>query len=320
MIRTAVVGVGYLGRFHAQKHKLLADCGAAKGGDPNEDIQFAGVFDANAERASEVAQELGVPVLSTLQEVASKADAVTVASTTSTHFEVAKFFLKQKKHVNLEKPMTATEGEARELLQIARDQSVLLSVGHSERFNPCFRELRQRFERPQFVELRRHAPFRRRGSDVSVVLDLMVHDLDMVLNWCDWRDAIVIRSAMGGRTHSETLDWAECVLSAGPQSFHISVSRVAPQMLRTFRGFQGSWSFAADFQTNEVTADEWRAGGETPINKEQHRLDKADHLLLETEAFLRAVRGQAPLEIPGEQGLRVLEMAFAVERLADRSS
>lgn len=300
MIRAAVVGVGYLGRFHAQKYKSLSSLAT-----------LAGVYDLSSARAEEVAKELGVKAFASLDEVAKNVEAVTIASVTKMHFELAKFFLSKKIHVNVEKPMTVTAAEGRELIEIAAKNGVKLSVGHSERFNPSFVFLRQKFPEPRFLELRRHAPFRLRGSDVSVVLDLMVHDLDMVASWA--QESLEILSATGGKIVSPTLDWAECTLRARNKEFHISVSRVASTMSRSIRGFAGVHSFVSDFQTGDTEVIEWKPGEEAPAKKEQFKQEKKDHLLLETEAFLSAVAGKSPLVIPGEVGLQVLELALAIE-------
>lgn len=307
MIRAAVVGVGYLGRFHAQKYKVLSD-------QPDVGVQLVGVYDASRERGAEVAKELGVKLFSTLEEVAAAVDAVTVASTTKTHFDVAKFFLSQKKHVNVEKPMTVTAAEGAELVSLAEKNKVQLCVGHSERFNPCFQFLREKFSKPQYLELRRHAPFRLRGSDVSVVLDLMVHDLDMVVSWCEPSGApIEIVSAIGGKLHSETLDWAEAELKCKDQKFRISVSRVASAMSRVVRGYQGKTAFTTDFQSCESEVIDWQSGSETPAKKENLKHDKKDHLQLETQAFLAAAQNKAKAVVTGPQGLKVLELAIAIQ-------
>lgn len=310
MVRAAVVGVGYLGRFHAQKYKSLSDS-------KTSGVSLVGVYDASAARCAEIAKELSVKAFATLEEVANEIDAVTIATTTKSHFETARFFLQKKIHVNVEKPMTVTAAEAKELVELAARNGVKLSVGHSERFNPSFQFLRHKFTAPQFLELRRHAPFRLRGSDVSVVLDLMVHDLDMVVSWA--QEPIEIVSALGGSVVAPTLDWAECSLRSGKALYHISVSRVASVMTRVIRGFSGSTSFITDFQTGDTEVTEWQPGSETPLKKDQFKQEKKDHLLLETEAFLNAVQGKAPLMIPGEQGQEVLELALAIEERIRRA-
>lgn len=302
MIRAAVVGVGYLGRFHAQKYRALTD-------ERPQDVRLIGVYDASKSRAQEVAAELSVPALSSLEELPGKVDAVTIASTTLTHFELARFFLSHKIHVNVEKPMTVTGGEARELVALAKKNNCVLAVGHSERFNPCLQFLQDRFPKAGFLEFRRHAPFRLRGNDVSVVLDLMVHDLDMAVSWTD---SLEIETAFGGKVHSSTLDWAECTLKSGSRRFHISVSRVAPLMQRSIRGFNGATSFQCDFQTGDCGISHWKAGSET-AEEEIHRLEKRDHLRLETENFVDAILGKKPVVIPGEQGQLVLELALQIE-------
>lgn len=174
-LRCAVVGVGYLGRFHAQKYKALSES-------PSRNVQMLGVCDASFDRAQTVAAELGVTAFADYRELVGKVDAVTVASTTKTHYEIAKFFLQNGVHVNVEKPMTVTIGEAEELVALANAKNLKLQVGHVERFNPALQAARQKLQTPLFIECHRLAPFKPRGVDVDVVLDLMIHDLDVILS------------------------------------------------------------------------------------------------------------------------------------------
>lgn len=302
MIAAAVVGVGYLGRFHAQKYAALAASGQ---------IQFAGVFDLQPERAKTVAEELNVPVLASLAEIAKVAEAVTVATTTQTHFEVAEFFLQRGLHVNVEKPIAATVEQARALCRLAKQKNVQLCVGHSERFNACFEKMRTEFPKPRFVEFRRHNPYKLRGSDVSVVLDLMIHDLDLVFNWASKPTEIKIETVAGSSIHSPSLDWAECVLSTGRQTFMLSASRVAKVANRAMRGVAGSCSFSADFQSQACEISRWTQGAES-AESDVVILPKRDHLMLETEAFFAAIRGERPV-ITGEDGAAALELATTIE-------
>lgn len=312
MIRTAVVGVGYLGRFHAQKYKQLTESGQCR---------FMGVLDFNPARAQEVGMELGVHVFQDFQELVGQVDAVAIASTTQTHFSLAKQALEAGFHINVEKPMTVTAAEAHELLEIAKKKSLVVAVGHSERFNPVYQDLSRRFTHPQFLEFRRHAPFKLRGSDVSVVLDLMIHDLDLACAWLgDSVHELRLVSARGGRMHSVSLDWAEAEL-LGPQGVNIrlSASRTASSMTRVVRGIQGLTNFQGNFQSMDVEELEWASGDEAPKRKRQETLQKADHLFLETEGFLAAIDAQASGQkslktwISGEQGCHALELALEIE-------
>ena len=152
-----MVGVGYLGRFHAQKYKALT-----------EEAELIGVCDASPERAKVVATELGVSAIDDYRSLAGKVDAVTVASTTRTHYEIAKFFLENGVHVNVEKPMTVTIAEAEELVRLSKSKNLKLQVGHVERFNPALQAAQEKLNKPLFIECHRLAPFKGRGADVNV--------------------------------------------------------------------------------------------------------------------------------------------------------
>ena len=169
MLKTAVIGVGYLGRFHAQKFASLPES------------ELIGVVDINPEQGQKVSDELDVPFYLNFEEVINKVDAVSIAVPTVHHYKSAKTFLANGVHVLLEKPFAETIEEAEELAQLSSDNNVSLQIGHLERFNPVFAEFQQLIDQPKFIENIRIAPFPKRGTDVDVILDLMIHDIDLVL-------------------------------------------------------------------------------------------------------------------------------------------
>ena len=167
-IRAAVVGVGYLGRFHAQKYAQLPEC------------TLIGVVDSQAEAAARVGAELQAPVYHDFHDLLGKVDAVSVVTQTPMHFEITRAFLESGAHVLVEKPITETTTQAQELIGIARKARRVLQVGHLERFNPAIFAVEPLLRAPGFIECQRLAPFRERGTDVNVVLDLMIHDIDLI--------------------------------------------------------------------------------------------------------------------------------------------
>ena len=168
MLKTAVIGVGYLGRFHAQKYAML----------PGSEL--VSVVDIDPEQGQKVADELEVSFFLDFHEVLDQVDAVSIVVPTVHHYEMAKAFMEKNIHVLLEKPFAATIEEAKELEQLSRDKNVCLQIGHLERFNPVFTEFQQLIGEPKFIENIRIAPFPKRGTDVDVILDLMIHDIDLV--------------------------------------------------------------------------------------------------------------------------------------------
>jgi predicted dehydrogenase len=301
--RGAVVGVGYLGTFHAQKYKALSQ---------ELGFEFVGVCDATPAQAQKVAADLGVASFSKPEELIGKVDFVTVATSTPYHYELAKLFLKNKIHVNVEKPMTVLVKEAEELVELAKANNVQLAVGHSERFSPVLAEMKSHIQKPVLVELQRHAPFKARGSEVSVILDLMIHDIDLMLSMDP--SGVVLTSAAHGHLVSETEDWVTASFSfqSGLRAM-ISVSRAASAMTRTMKVFSKDKVVIGNFQTGdvEIGSPESREGIQamayTTVNA-----GRGDNLLLETRNFFLAILGKENLRVPGQDGLRALRLAEEV--------
>jgi predicted dehydrogenase len=301
-LRTAVVGVGYLGRFHAQKHRAL------------DGVELVGVCDPATERCRAVAAEVGTRAFADHRELLGKVDAVTIAASTSEHFELARFFLEHGVHALVEKPMTRTSAEAAELTELAKRRGLVLQVGHVERFNPALLSAREKLTAVRFIECHRLAPFRARGADVNVILDVMIHDLDVILSLVDARPTSV--SAVGIPVITDDVDIANARIEfANGAIANVTASRVSTSAQRRFRVFQPNQYVAIDFGHGEVRRvtkeGEWREG-ESPLKEETWNLDKGDALLAETEAFVSAIAGEAPCLVTGEDGLAALELAEAI--------
>jgi predicted dehydrogenase len=300
-VRAAVAGVGYLGRFHAQKYKAI------------NQVDLVGVFDANPTRAQEVAKELSVPVFQSLQDMVGKVDIVTVAATTSAHYEICKFLLSNKIHVNVEKPITTTSQQGEELCAIAKKNNLKLQVGHVERFNPALKAAHSKLKTPLFIECHRLAPFKPRGVDVNVVLDLMIHDLDMILHLVQSKPVKV--DAIGTPVITKTFDIANARIEfASGAVANVTSSRVSLQAQRKFRVFQDSQYLSLDFGTGEIRlmtkTGEWSSPeAPPPIESESWNLEKSDALLAETEAFVDSVINNKPCVVTGEDGINALRLA-----------
>src|SRR3990167_4930703 len=169
-IKTAVIGVGYLGKYHVEKYATLPQS------------QLIAICDIDSENTQELSEKYAIKVTNEYRSLANEIDAVSIATPTTSHFEIAKFFLKNKKHVFIEKPITTTLREANSLIRLARKKNVILQVGHIERFNPAFKFIASFAQKTRFIEAQRLTSFKLRGSDVSVILDLMIHDIDIVLS------------------------------------------------------------------------------------------------------------------------------------------
>ncbi len=301
-IRTAVVGVGHLGRFHAQKYKALEDL-----------CTFVGVCDSSNDRVAQVAAELNVKGFTNPKELLGKVDAVTIAASTSAHYEVAKFFLQNKIHVNVEKPITSTSREAYELCELAQKNNLKLQVGHVERFNPAFKAAKANLKSPLFIECHRLAPFKPRSLEVSVMLDLMIHDLDVILSLVNRKVTNV--SAVGTPVMTKTIDIANARIEFDNGAVaNVTASRVSQSALRKFRVFQKDQYLAMDFGSGEVQliskTGEFEANTTTlPFKTESWNLEKGDALLEETRSFINSVINNTKCEVTGEDGLLALELA-----------
>ena len=309
MLRAAVVGTGYLGRFHAQKYAALPDC------------TLVAIADPDAARGADVANEVSCRAIVDHRELEGLCDVVSIASPTRTHFAVARDCLERGLHVLVEKPMTATVAEARTLVDIASERDLVLQVGHLERFNPALVSVAGRIVEPTFVESHRLAPFTLRGADVDVVLDLMIHDIDIILHLVP--SALRAIHANGAKVVSDETDIASVRLEfEGGCVANVTASRVSGKRERRMRLFGKDSYVAIDFQENTTrvcTVDRTREPGDDGlpvIDCTDAELGRGDAILAEVEAFLHAVRtGTRPL-VSGEDGLRALETAIRIgERL-----
>jgi predicted dehydrogenase len=299
-LRTAVVGVGYLGRFHAQKHRALG-----------ERVELVGVCDRDAERARAVAAELGITPFASHRDLLGKVDAVTIAASTSEHFALAREFLEHGVHVLVEKPMTRTSAEAAVLAELASERKLKLQVGHVERFNPALIAARETLSTVRFIECHRLAPFKGRGADVNVILDLMIHDLDVILSLV--AAPAVSVSAVGIPVLMDDIDIANARIEfASGAVANVTASRVSTTAQRRFRVFQPNQYVSIDFGSGEVRrvtkTGEWREGA-VPLKEEAWNLEKGDALLAETSAFVDAIVKDEPCVVSGVDGLAALELA-----------
>jgi predicted dehydrogenase len=298
-VRTAVVGVGYLGRFHAQKHRAL------------DNVALVAVCDRDAERGRSVAAEVGTSAVADYRELVGKIDAVTIAATTAEHFTLAQFFLEHGVHVLVEKPMTRTSAEAAILTKLADERKLKLQVGHVERFNPALVAARANLTTVRFIECHRLAPFKGRGADVNVILDVMIHDLDVILSLVDSKPISV--SAVGIPVLMDDIDIANARIEfANGAIANVTASRVSTTPQRRFRVFQPNQYVSIDFGNGEVRRvskeGDWREGA-TPLREETWNLEKGDALLAETKAFIEAIVENKPCVVSGADGLASLELA-----------
>ncbi|HIJ76465.1 MAG TPA: Gfo/Idh/MocA family oxidoreductase [Deltaproteobacteria bacterium] len=302
-VRTAVIGVGYLGRFHAQKYARLPEA------------NLVSVVDINSQRGSQVAREVNTQALTDYRDLIGKVDAVSIVAPTPQHFAIAKEFLSSGVHVLLEKPMTKNLEEADELIATAKKSGAILQVGHLERFNSAFTAIRPRLRDPMFIEAHRLTLFNERGLEVDVVLDLMIHDIDIVLNIINAPLKNVHASGVSALSHLPDIASVRMEFDNGAVA-NLTASRISIKSMRKLRIFQENCYFSADYATKRAYAvyKEAESGedGFPQLSMEEFEIIEKDSLEEEIVAFLRSVRTAARPEVDGEQGRRALAVALEI--------
>jgi predicted dehydrogenase len=300
-IRAAVVGVGYLGRFHADKY--AAHPGA----------ELVAVVDADADRVRAIGAELGTEALTDYRALAGRIDCASVAVPTNRHFEVARDLLEAGIDVLVEKPVTTTVEEAKALVELAVRGERVLQVGHLERFNPAVVALDGLITQPRFIECHRLAPFTERGTDVDVVLDLMIHDLDVILSMV--QSPLRSVEAVGVPVLTSSVDIANARLRfANGCIANVTASRVSLKRERKLRIFQADAYLAVDYGERRIRIGrrEPEPNGHAALVLEEREVPEGDALESEIDAFLRAVRDREPPAVSGWDGLRALEVAHVI--------
>lgn len=300
-LRAGVIGVGHLGQHHARLYTSLSDS------------TLVGVFDQDQERASVIARKHGAQVFSDLSDFLKQVEVVSIAAPTSDHYALAKRCLEAGKHVLVEKPIAVLPIEARELVALAARHRRTLQVGHSERFNPIMQVMRPHIHKPALVECHRLGTYSGRGTDVDVVLDLMVHDLDLVLS-CDPGPVEEVR-ATGVTVLSSTNDVSNarvtfrsgCVVS-------LTASRISPKAMRQWHIFQDNGCVSIDFQSRQgvIGRRSVEPSGKPMVATEEVQAGDGEPLKLQLESFLHAVRTESRPIVSGEDGAAALELAHRV--------
>ncbi len=299
-VRVAVVGVGSLGQHHARVCAALPEA------------VLAGVFDSDRGRASEVAGRHGSRVLDDLDAVIREADAVVVAVPTVDHHRMARALLEAGKDVLVEKPICSTLAEAGDLIRLAGEKMRILQVGHIERFNPATQVLRANAVRPRFIEVHRLGAFSPRSLDVDVVLDLMIHDLDIVLS-LDGSEAVQV-DAVGVPVLTPRVDIANARLRfASGLIANLTASRVSAERVRKFRVFSPRTYISVDFAAREAQVHRLVEGPAGPeIQSERTSAPEDEPLKRQMEAFVTAVRDRSEPVVSGTDGLRALTLAHEI--------
>ena len=299
-LRTAVVGVGYLGKFHADKYATLGSS------------NLVAVVDANARHGQTIADKHACLYLRDHRELIGKVDAVSIAVPTSVHYPIARDLLEAGMHVLVEKPITTMLEEADQLIQTAHRQNCVLQVGHLERFNAAILDADKILDRPRFIEAHRLAPFKPRTTDVNVILDLMIHDIDIILNVVG--SNVVDIAANGTSVLSDSTDICNARLTFENGCVaNITASRISMKSERKMRFFQGNACVKVDFQNRVLshyyTGEEEVFPGVPNIASSEKCYKNDDALMAEIASFLECIHNNRPPIVSGEEGRRALDTA-----------
>jgi len=302
-LKTGVIGVGYLGRFHAQKYTQI------------EGVTLVGVADANRDQADKVSAECGCMTYYDYKELLPHVDAVSIAVPTSLHHEVARVCFENNVDVLLEKPMTVTLNEADDLIALAEANRLIFQVGHLERFNPAVVAMKPYLTTPAFIESNRIATFKQRGADVDVVLDLMIHDIDIILTIID--SPLQLIHTVGAPVVTKTTDIANArLIFENGATANVTVSRISLTNVRKMRIFQPGSYINVDFANKKIMTvelrDELLESGMPKQNIEVNSFEDQDALLSEIIHFVECVRQRKRPDVSGIEGRNALEVALKV--------
>ena len=305
-LRAAVIGAGRLGTLHARKYAAISG------------IKLAHIVDIDRDRAAIVAAEVGATPLTDYRALGGVVQLATVASPGVTHHEIASAMLSSGIDVLLEKPMAATLAEARQLAQLASASGRILQIGHLERFNPAVVRLHSLVKNPRFVECHRLAPFTERGTDVDVVLDLMVHDLDVIMSVAP--SELASLEAVGVAILTDRIDLANArIRFKSGLIANLVTSRVSARRERKIRFFQPDAYISVDYEVRRIQI--YRKSPPAPgsnfptISAEQIDLAESDPLADEVNSFVEAVRNRATPAVSAEDGLRVMELTERIKEV-----
>jgi len=314
--KIGVVGAGHLGKHHI---KHLSN---------HSGVEFVGVFDINTESLKNICSEFSVKALQSIEEIISCCEAVHIVTPTNTHFDIAKKFLNHKKDVFIEKPITNTVEEASSLIGLAKENGCIIQVGHIERFNPTINRLKELVDNPHYIEIERLAPFQARGTEVPVVLDLMVHDIDLILEMVD--SPLESVQASGAKMMSNTVDLAHAHIKfKNGVVANLKSSRISQNYVRKIRTYQKNFysitdlmipqielyglehhnMFSEKLKSKEVETN----SGVKTLYYEKFVPENKDALLEEINDFVHCINTRSKPNVDGQAGAKALEIALQIE-------
>ncbi|HOD77113.1 MAG TPA: Gfo/Idh/MocA family oxidoreductase [Syntrophorhabdus sp.] len=302
-IKMALVGCGHMGKIHLQKLSSF------------DEIQIVGIVDVDTKRANDLAQPINVPAFNNYKKLLGNVDGVIIATPTETHYQIAKDFLKSGTHILLEKPITSRQDQAQELINLAQTRQLILQVGFLERFNPAISKILPIIKKPLLIESRRLSEFTGRSTDIDVVLDLMIHDIDLILSIV--REDVCDIRAQGVSFITDKLDMASARIEFSNGCIaDLNASRISSKKERTLTVFEANQIFFIDLLNRRVVYSAKEQNKD--IDTEEYTVDPIDAVKYEISLFIQSIlTGTAPI-VRGEDGLRALTLADQVkQRIAE---
>lgn len=307
-LKVAVIGIGYLGEFHAEKYKY------------NKNVDLIGVVDTDEKRCKKISKKFNTKSYKKYQDIINDIDAVSIVVPTNLHYKIAKFFIEHKKHVLIEKPFATNISQAKKLRDISKNNNTILQVGHLERFNKAFIGLKDKVKKPLFIECNRISPYKLRGTEVDVIKDLMIHDLDLIISLNSSRIKNVQANGINVLTNKIDIANARITFDNGCVC-NLSSSRISDKVERKMRVFQKNSYFSLDFQ--KFVLDSYKKltiNNKKIIKKEQIEFPKNDSLKDEIQSFVDCIINNKKPIVTSLDGINALEYAIKISKLIKNDS
>ncbi len=302
-IKVAVIGAGYLGEFHAQKYKA------------NKNVDLIAIVDTNITRCKEIARKNNAQIYNNYKDITDLVDAVSIVVPTNLHYKIANHFIKNNKHVLIEKPFASNLNEAKKLEKLSTEKNIILQVGHLERFNKAFAKLKNKVKNPIFIECSRISTFKVRGTEVDVIMDLMIHDLDIVMTLN--KSPIKNIYANGASVLTNKTDIANARITFNNNCVcNLSASRISGKLERKIRVFQKNSYFSLDFQKCELDSYKRVSSGNIKkIKREKDEFVKNDSLEEEIKSFVNCIKNKKNPIVNAIDGIQALKYAIKISNL-----
>ena len=302
-VKIAVIGIGYLGEFHAQKYKV------------NKNAELVGIVDTNKQRCDDISKKIGVKAYNDYKLITDHVDAVSIVVPTHLHYEIAKYFIDNKKHVLIEKPFASNIKEARSLRKVSEEREIILQIGHLERFNKAFVKLKNNVKNPLFIECNRISPFKIRGTEVDVIMDLMIHDIDIIMSLNKSKIKNIQASGISVLTNKTDIANARIVFEDNCVC-NLSSSRISDKVERKMRVFQKNAYFSLDYQKSNLDSYKKVKNNDLiSIEKTQVAFSKNDSLKEEINSFIECIKNKNKAVVNATDGLNALKYALKISNL-----